>query len=155
MTAGGTEDRADETDAGGETDDEGGMREKQAGLGNEWMLVLAARCAEVPGATDALARAVVAEGGWVLRQGSLRDRCVEVEFEFPRRRAVAMYGSLLAAGLELSREAHAQLAGLCHCTGHVGAAEREEAARVFLSVYEREGSEAFLGDVFAGLAEAA
>jgi hypothetical protein len=132
------------------------MQEKQMQLGNEWNLTLVATCAQAPEmALQALERSVTAEGGWLLRQASASERCVELEFEFPREQAIAMYGVLLAAGLELSRETHVQLTALCHCVGHTGAAEQEPAVRVYLSVYEREGSEAFLGNVFASAGSAA
>jgi hypothetical protein len=132
------------------------MQEKQMHLGNEWNLTLVATCAQAPEmAAQSLERSVMAEGGWLLRQAAASERCVELEFEFPREQAIAMYGVLLAAGLELSRETHVQLTALCHCVGHTGAAEQEPAVRVYLSIYEREGSEAFLGNVFAGAGAAA
>ena len=132
------------------------MREKQARAAEEWNLTLAATSADEPlPVLKVLGSAVTAQGGWVLRQGGVSDRCADMDFEFPRSRGMEVYGLLLAAGLVLSREAHEQLMGLCHCTGHVGAREREAVARVHLSVYGREGSEAFFGTAFSDVEEAA
>lgn len=113
---------------------------------SDWNLVLLATMPRFPRRVlDLLDRAVRETGGWVLRQGEVSEQCVDIDFEFPRLLCVEIYSALLATGMELCSDAHAQLADLSHCTQHVSGDARCEVARIHLSIYAGEGAEAFVG----------
>ncbi len=122
----------------------------------DWNLMLVATSAASPELLlDRLSSVVVACGGWVLSKGAVSERCADMDFEFPRARCIDIYSLLIAVGVELDAEAHRQMTGLCHCTQHVDDGSQSAAARVNLSLYAREGSEAFLGQSTGPLREAA
>jgi hypothetical protein len=111
------------------------------GRSQEWSLRLTAISADQP---ERLVRfltgAVLACGGWVLTrttQGSQAqpNPSAELDFEFARASCVEIYAVLLAAGLELSRDSHLQLADLCHCTKNLIHTRAFDIARVEIVVY--------------------
>jgi hypothetical protein len=57
-------------------------------------------------------------GCWVLEQKALSSTQTELCFEVQLRTAFELYGGLLAAGLELNRDSHIRLSGLCTLRGH-------------------------------------
>jgi hypothetical protein len=57
-------------------------------------------------------------GCWVLRRGTLSTSQVELVFEIHLRSAFDLYGGLIAAGVELTRDSHAALTGLCTLRRH-------------------------------------
>jgi len=57
-------------------------------------------------------------GCWVLTRGTLPSSQVELVFEVHLRSAFDLYGALIAAGVELTRDSHAVLTGLCTLKRH-------------------------------------
>lgn len=57
-------------------------------------------------------------GCWVLARGTLPSSQVELIFEVQLRSAFDLYGALIAAGVELTRDSHAALTGLCTLRRH-------------------------------------
>ena len=57
-------------------------------------------------------------GCWVLEQRALSSTQTELCFEVQLRTAFELYGGLLAAGLELTRDSHLRMSGLCTLRGH-------------------------------------
>jgi hypothetical protein len=68
----------------------------------------------VPGLLDTLAGL----GCWVLEQKALSSTQTELCFEVQLRTAFELYSGLLAAGLELTRDSHLRMSGLCTLRGH-------------------------------------
>jgi hypothetical protein len=62
-------------------------------------------------------------GCWVLRRGTLSTSQVELVFEIHLRSAFELYGALIAAGVELTRDSHAALTGLCTLRRHQPASQ--------------------------------
>ncbi len=128
-------------------------RTKQA---QDWNLMLVATSEREPAPLlETLRNGVTTSGGWVLSQGKVSARCADIDFEFPRARCMEVYSLLVATGVELSQEAHQQLAELCHCTMQLNEGGQSAPARVYLSVYAGEGSESFLGQTMGSRTEAA
>ncbi len=99
-----------------------------------WKLRLSALCVEdPPRLMRVLSGTILACGGWVLSRG-YSDSDVRIGFEFERRGCVEMYASLIAAGLELSQDAHHRLTELCQCTRYRPHAVEEETVEVELEV---------------------
>ena len=65
---------------------------------------------------QSLTGAILGCGGWVLSRGANDSGLVTMLFEFERRACVDMYSLLIAAGLELSQNAHIRFTELCQCT---------------------------------------
>jgi hypothetical protein len=82
-----------------------------------------------------LTGALLACGGWVLTRATQGDHSAELEFEFARASCVEIYAVLVAAGLELSRGSHLQLADLCQCTRNLIETRACDIARVELVVH--------------------
>lgn len=105
-----------------------------------WSLRLTALSADDP---ERLVRyltgALLACGGWVLTRTTQGKEAAELDFEFARAACVDIYSVLIAAGLELSRDSHVQMAELCHCTKNLIESRAFEIARADLVVY-RTGS---------------
>lgn len=105
-----------------------------------WNLRLTALSADEP---ERLVRfltgALLSCGGWVLTRTTQGDQAAELDFEFARASCVEIYAVLIAAGLELSRESHVQMADLCHCTKNLIESRAFDIARADLVVY-RSGS---------------
>lgn len=101
----------------------------------EWDLRLTATCAEDPQRTlRFLTGAVLACGGWVLSRSLPGSDTVEMSFEFTRVASLEIYSLLIAAGLELSRDAHISMTELCQCTKDLMPAKAHDIARIRLLV---------------------
>jgi hypothetical protein len=102
----------------------------------EWSLRLTALSADQPEhLVRFLTGALLACGGWVLTRTTQGDQAAELDFEFARASCVEIYAVLIAAGLELSRDSHLQLVGLCHCTKNLIQTRAFDIARIDLVVY--------------------
>ena len=101
-----------------------------------WNLRLTAHSADEP---ERLVRfltgALLSCGGWVLTRATQGQEAAELDFEFARAACVDIYSVLVAAGLELSRDSHLQMAGLCHCTKNLIETRAFDIARADLLVY--------------------
>jgi len=82
-----------------------------------------------------LSRVLLACGGWVLTRNSQGKDMEQLGFEFARAACVEVYAALVAAGLELSRDSHQQMAELCHCTQNLLPSKAYDVARIDLAVY--------------------
>ncbi len=63
-----------------------------------------------------LTGAILGCGGWVLSRGATDTGVINMLFEFERQACVDIYSVLIAAGLELSQQAHIRFTELCQCT---------------------------------------
>src|SRR4051812_24961662 len=54
-------------------------------------------------------------GGWVLDRRAVSPSTTELKVEVQLRSIVELYGSLIGAGLELTRSSHLSLTDLCTC----------------------------------------
>lgn len=105
------------------------------GVRNDWNLSLTALCSDdAPRTVRFLTGAVLACGGNVLSRRFEPGETAAIEFEFVRATCVEMYSILIAAGLELSAEAHVHLATLCQCTRETLEATAGDPVRVLLSI---------------------
>ena len=101
----------------------------------EWDLRLTATCAEEPQRVMRfLTGAVLSCGGWVLSRSMPGSDTVEMSFEFARAVSLEVYSVLIAAGLELSRDAHVSMTELCQCTRNLMVTKAFDVARVRLLV---------------------
>jgi hypothetical protein len=101
-----------------------------------WSLKLTALSADEPQRlVRFLTGALLACGGWVLTRTTQGNQAAELDFEFARASCVEIYAVLIAAGLELSRDSHLQMADLCHCTKNLIETRAWDIARVGLVVY--------------------
>lgn len=87
-----------------------------------------------------LTGALLACGGWVLTRTTQGKEAAELDFEFARAACVDIYSVLLAAGLELSKDSHLQMADLCHCTKNLLQSRAFDIARADLVVYRAEST---------------
>jgi hypothetical protein len=102
----------------------------------DWDLRLTATCADDPQrVTRFLTGAVLACGGWVLSRSMPGSDTAEISFEFARASSVEVYTMLIAAGLELSRDAHVRITELCQCTKNLIATKALDVARVRLLIF--------------------
>lgn len=85
-----------------------------------------------------LTGALVACGGWVLTRSVSERESAEISFEFARACCVEIYAVLIAAGLELSRDAHLRMTELCHCTKNLIDTKAFDIARITMTVYTQE-----------------
>jgi len=111
----------------------------------EWDLRLTAACAEGPQRTlRFLTGAVLACGGWVLSRSLPGSDTAEMSFEFARAISLEIYSVLIAAGLELSCDAHFSMTELCQCTKDLLPTKGHDIARIRLLVFaapvENKGS---------------
>lgn len=60
-------------------------------------------------------------GGWVLEKKALSPNMMELRVEVQLRSILELYGSIIAAGLELTRSSHLALTDLCTCRRNVAA----------------------------------
>jgi hypothetical protein len=106
-----------------------------------WKLRLTALSADEP---ERLVRyltgALLACGGWVLTRTTQGREAAELDFEFARAACIDIYSVLVAAGLELSRDSHIQMADLCHCTKNLIESRAFDIARADLVVYRTESN---------------
>jgi hypothetical protein len=106
-----------------------------AGMRSDWNLNLTAQCSDdAPRTVRFLTGALLACGGNVLSRRFEPGESAAIEFEFVRATCVEMYSILIAAGLELSAEAHVTLASLCQCTRETLEATAGDPVRVLLSI---------------------
>ncbi|HMG01683.1 MAG TPA: hypothetical protein VK596_01035 [Edaphobacter sp.] len=54
-------------------------------------------------------------GGWVLDRRALTSSMMELRVEVQLRSIMELYGSIIGAGLELTRSSHMALTDLCTC----------------------------------------
>jgi hypothetical protein len=107
---------------------------------NDWNLSLTALCCDdAPRTVRFLTGAVLACGGNVLSRRFEPGQTAAIEFEFVRATCVEMYSILIAAGLELSAEAHLTMASLCQCTRETLEATAGDPVRVLLSIRKAGG----------------
>jgi hypothetical protein len=99
-------------------------------------LALTASCADVARLIRFLTGAIMACGGEMLSRRFDPHGVAELEVEFSRIVCVEIYCILIAAGLELDRDAHLQLTVLCQCTRERSLETRDEPARLMLRVRE-------------------
>lgn len=101
----------------------------------DWDLRLTAACADDPQRVMRfLSGAILSCGGWVLSRSMPESDTVEMSFEFARSVSLEIYSVLIAAGLELSRNAHIRMTELCQCTKDLLATKGFDVARVRLMV---------------------
>jgi hypothetical protein len=101
----------------------------------DWDLRLTATSPEDPQRVMRfLTGAVLSCGGWVLSRSMAGSDTVEISFEFARAVSLEIYSVLIAAGLELSRDAHMSLTELYQCTRNLMPAKAFDVARVRLLV---------------------
>jgi hypothetical protein len=101
----------------------------------DWDLRLTATCADDPQRLMRfLTGAVLSCGGWVLSRSMPGSDTAEISFEFARNATLEIYSTLIAAGLELSREAHVSMTELCQCTKDLLATKALDVARIRLLV---------------------
>ena len=67
----------------------------------------------------ALLSALADCGGWVLDRRTMSAKTVELRVEVQLRSIVDLYGSMIAAGLELTRSSHLALTDMCTCRKNV------------------------------------
>jgi hypothetical protein len=92
-------------------------------------------------------------GCWVLEQKVLSPTQTEVSFEVQLRTAFELYGGLLAAGLELTRDSHLRLTGLCTLRGHNPRhARRRRVVTIRLELNFLEETTSISNGVIVGLA---
>lgn len=105
-------------------------------ISDRWNLKLIALSADEP---ERLVRyltgALLACGGWVLTRTTQGHEAAELDFEFARAACMDIYSVLVAAGLELSRDSHVQMAELCRCTKNLIELRAFDIARADLVVY--------------------
>lgn len=61
-------------------------------------------------------------GGWVLDRKALTSSLIELRVEVQLRSILELYGSIISAGLELTRSSHRALTDLCTCRRNMTAA---------------------------------
>ena len=66
----------------------------------------------------ALAEALTASGCWLQGSKAVSLAQMEYRFEMPLRSAVELYSGLVGCGLELTRDSHMGLTGLCTLRRH-------------------------------------
>jgi len=66
----------------------------------------------------ALAEALTASGCWLHDRKAVSLAQMEYRFEMPLRSAVELYSGLVGCGLELTRNSHMELTGLCTLRRH-------------------------------------
>jgi hypothetical protein len=103
----------------------------------------------VPALLDSLASL----GCWVLEQKALSPTVTELLFEVQLRTAFELYGGLLATGIELTRDSHIRMTGLCTLRGHNPRhARRRRIVTVRLELNFLEEVSAIVQGVVVGLA---
>ena len=88
--------------------------------------------------------AVAACGCWVLEQRALSPTMTELRLEVQLRSVFELYSSLISAGVELTRDSHTRMSGLCTVRDHnprQAKRRRILTIRLELSFLEQGGSE--------------
>jgi len=75
-------------------------------------------------------------GAVVLSRQFDPDRGAEMEVEFRRVACVEIYSILVATGLEMDRDSHLRLTGLCQCTWELHAEKRDKTVRLTMRLRE-------------------
>ncbi|HEY5214622.1 MAG TPA: hypothetical protein VIJ38_16525 [Acidobacteriaceae bacterium] len=88
--------------------------------------------------------AVAACGCWVLEQRALSPTMTELRLEVQLRSVFELYSGLMSAGVELTRDSHTRMSGLCTVRDHnprQAKRRRILTIRLELSFLEQGGSE--------------
>jgi hypothetical protein len=92
-------------------------------------------------------------GCWVLDQKALSPSHTELSFEVQIRSVFELYSGLIAAGIELSRDSHIRMTGLCTLRGHnPHNAKRRRIVTIRLELSFLEESASTTSGLTAGLA---
>jgi hypothetical protein len=75
-------------------------------------------------------------GAMVLSRQFDPEGGAEMQVEFRRVACIEIYCILVATGLEMDRDSHLRLTGLCQCTWEMHAQKREEPVRVTMRLRE-------------------
>ena len=82
-----------------------------------WALQMRAISREQPARlVKSVTGAILGCGGWVLSRSATDTGLIDILFEFERHACLEIYSVLIAAGLELSQDAHLRFTELCQCT---------------------------------------
>ena len=82
-----------------------------------WALQMQAISREEPERLmKSLTGAIEACGGWVLSRSATDAGLIDILFEFERQSCLEIYSVVIAAGLDLSQQAHLRFTELCQCT---------------------------------------
>lgn len=85
----------------------------------------------LPQLVDAIDRC----GGWLVEKNSLSSTTIELHVEIQLRSILELYGTLIASGLQLTRDSHFGLTALCSCRKEpVNLSRRGQVLRVCLEV---------------------
>ena len=97
--------------------------------------------------------AVAACGCWVLEQRAASPTMTELRLEVQLRSVFELYSSLIAAGVELTRDSHTRMSGLCTVRDHnPRQAKRRRIITVRLELSFLEQGSPELGSVSVGRA---
>ncbi len=97
--------------------------------------------------------AVAACGCWVLEQRATSPTMTELRLEVQLRSVFELYSSLIAAGVELTRDSHTRMSGLCTVRDHnPRQAKRRRIITVRLELSFLEQGSPELGKVSVGRA---
>ncbi|MGB6192870.1 MAG: hypothetical protein WBF42_10410 [Terracidiphilus sp.] len=100
-----------------------------------WAIQMNAVSAEEPGRlVQRLTGAILGCGGWVLSRSASDAGVINLLFEFERRMCLDIYGVILGAGVDLSRDGHGRFTELCQCALHSPADRGGEIASIDLEV---------------------
>jgi hypothetical protein len=103
---------------------------------NSWSLKLTASSDDDPQRlVRFLSGVLLSCGVWILTRSTRGSDFAELDFEFARAACIEIYAALIAAGLELSRDSHHQMADLCHCTRNLLQSKAFDVARIELMIY--------------------
>jgi hypothetical protein len=92
-------------------------------------------------------------GCWIVDQRAVSPTQTTMRFEVQLRTVFELYGELLAAGVELTRDSHARLTELCTLREHrQGSMRRRRVVTVRLEVSFLEGDGSEFGSMAIGLA---
>jgi hypothetical protein len=95
---------------------------------------------EEPGRlVQALTKAIIGGGGWVLTRSTTDAGAVNVLFEFARIACLEMYSGLVAAGVDLNQSGHRRLTELCQCAMHDSKDREWEIASIDLEIQTVSG----------------
>jgi hypothetical protein len=112
-----------------------------------WLLKLTAISADDPQRmVRFLTGVLLASGGWILARSMQGTDLAELDFEFARASCMEIYAALIAAGLELTRDSHQQMAEFCHCTRNLIHTKAFDVARIDLVVYNSKALGSLAGE---------
>jgi hypothetical protein len=100
-----------------------------------WAIQINAISTEEPGRlVQRLTGAILGCGGWVLSRSASDTGLINLLFEFERRLCLDIYGVILGAGVDLSRNGHVRFTELCQCALHTAPYRGGEIASIDLEV---------------------